>query len=254
MTKIEIKNLNFSYPGREILQDLSFEAGTGSITALIGVNGSGKTTLLLLLLGLIQPDSGEIIIRSNDGESFKPEQSAGKIGYLPQIERFPSDFSVKDYILLGRLPFIGFFSSPTVRDLNVADLLISKLQLDELSSCRLGEISGGELQRVRIARALAQNPDLILLDEPTTHLDISHKKGIYQLLSELRDEGRTIFYSTHDPMDALKHSDNCIMLNDKLPAITGKTQNIIDAKRLSAYFHVETEILEVNKQKVILYK
>jgi len=254
MKKIVLENLNFFYPGNKILRNINFESGPYSITSLIGTNGSGKTTLLLLLLGLINPNSGRILILNKYGESLKPEQLAGKIGYLPQIERFPSGFSIKDYVLLGRIPFIGFFSSPSKKDLFVTDMLISKLKLDRLSSYKLGEISGGELQRVRIARALAQNPDLILLDEPTTHLDIGHKKEIYQLLSELRDKGKTIFYSTHDPVDALTHSDYCIMLNGKLPAKTGRTTEIINSKNLSTYFHVESEIIELNSQKVILYK
>lgn len=255
MKNFVIEEIYFSYSEREraLIKGFSFQLEAGSITSLIGINGSGKTTILLLLLGYLKPQKGMIYFQSKE-KNVSITDMNGMIGYLPQIEKIPAYFLVKDYILLGRTPYLGLFSSPTRQDREFVDQLIADLKLNNSTDCFLGEISGGELQRVRIARALAQNPEIILLDEPTTHLDIANKRMIYQILYDLKNNGRTIVFSTHDPVEALNFSDYCIMLNEDLPLEVGKSQMIINSKNLSNYFHIESEIREIDGQNIILFK
>ena len=250
---IRFDNVSFSYFGRRerVIKDFNFEIPLGSRTALLGLNGTGKTTLLMLLLGYIAPLEGKIII-SKDGKENPITDMNGAVGYLSQNENIPFDYTVREFIMLGRAPHILKFNIPSENDFKVSQRIIESLELSVLAACKLGEISGGELQRVRIARTLAQEPEVILMDEPMTHLDIKNKKYLNKLITSLKEAGKTIVYSTHDPLDVLNFSDNCIIMGKGNKYDAGETEKIIRSKTLSEYFEIPITVINENGHKSIV--
>ena len=178
----------------------------------------------------------------------------GLIGYLPQRENIPFDYSVGDFILLGRNSKIGFFETPGKEDIQKVSEAMQFLDITDLSDRRLSKISGGELQRVRIARLLVQDPLIILLDEPSSHLDVKSNKQIIELIGRLRDLGKIIIYSTHEARDALNYSDYSILMQKKKATISGASQKVVTKESLSEYFDTEIEISEIDGHKIVLVK
>ena len=250
---IRFNNVSFSYFGRKerVIKDFSFEIPLGSRTALLGLNGTGKTTLLMLLLGYIAPMEGKITFSKN-GQEYPITDMNGAVGYLSQNENIPFDYTVREFIMLGRAPHILKFNIPSENDLKINQQIIESLDLKELASSKLGEISGGELQRVRIARTLAQEPEIILMDEPMTHLDIKNKKYLNGLITNLKESGKTIIYSTHDPLDVLNFSDRCIIMGRNNKYEAGETERIIRSKTLSDYFEIPITVINENGNKSII--
>ena len=250
---IRFKNVSFSYFGRKekVINDFNFEIPMGSRVALLGLNGTGKTTLLMLLLGYIAPLEGKIIL-SKDGQEKPISSMNGAVGYLSQNENIPFDYTVREFIMLGRAPYILKFKVPSENDFKVSQRIIESLELTALATSKLGEISGGELQRVRIARTLAQEPELILMDEPMTHLDIKNKKYLNGLITNLKEAGKTIIYSTHDPLDVLNFTDSCIIMGKNNKYEAGVTEKIIQSKTLSDYFEIPITVINESGNKSII--
>ena len=171
---------------------------------------------------------------------------------MSQNENIPFDYTVREFIMLGRAPHILKFNVPSENDLKVSQRIIESLELSVLATSKLGEISGGELQRVRIARTLAQEPEIILMDEPMTHLDIKNKKYLNGLITNLKEAGKTIIYSTHDPLDVLNFSDRCIIMGRNNKYEAGETEKIIRSKTLSDYFEIPITVINENGNKSII--
>lgn len=250
---IRFKNVSFGYSDRKgkIIKDFCFEIPIGSRTALLGLNGTGKTTLLMLLLGYIAPLEGKITFNKNN-EELPITDMNGAVGYLSQNENIPFDYTVQEFIMLGRAPHILKFNIPSENDFQISQQIIHSLDLTALALNKLGEISGGELQRVRIARTLAQEPEIILMDEPMTHLDIKNKQYLNKLINNLKETGKTIIYSTHDPLDVLNFSDRCILMgrNNKFEA--GETEKIMRSKTLSDFFEIPITVINEKGNKSIV--
>jgi iron complex transport system ATP-binding protein len=251
--KIRFNNVTFGYFGRKgkVIKDFSFEIPLGSRTALLGLNGTGKTTLLMLLLGYISPLEGNIIINKGGKVKLVTEMN-GEVGYLSQNENIPFDYTVQEFVMLGRAPHILKFQVPSENDFDISEQILESLDLTGLVLSKLGEISGGELQRVRIARTLAQEPEIILMDEPMTHLDIKNKKYLNELITKLMEAGKTIIYSTHDPLDVLNFSDRCIIIGKNNRYEAGETQKIINSKTLSDYFEIPITVTNEKGNKSIV--
>jgi ABC-type cobalamin/Fe3+-siderophores transport system ATPase subunit len=252
VNQIHLLNISFSY-NRKIpflIENLSIDIPLKESTVLLGLNGAGKTTLLLLLLGYLKPTSGKVQISENSVLRDIGDLN-GRVGYLSQTENIPFEFIVREFILLGRAPHILRFQTPSKKDYEICDQLIETLELAYIKERKLGEISGGELQRVRIARTLAQEPEVILMDEPMTHLDIKNKKYLNELISELKKTGKTIIYSSHDPLDALNYSDNCIIVGKNNQYLAGKTAEVITSETLSRFFELSIEVINEMQSKSI---
>lgn len=250
---IQLKDVTFSYNKKPsyLINNFTIDIPLNKATALLGLNGTGKTTLLLLLLGYLNPTSGNILISKNGDMKIVSELN-GRVGYLSQTENIPFDYIVKEFVLLGRAPNILKFNTPAKNDYEICDQIIETLGLTYLKERKLGEISGGELQRVRIARTLAQEPEIILMDEPMTHLDIKNKKYLNELISEIKQKGKTIIYSSHDPLDVLNYSDNCIIVGKNNQYLAGATKEIITSEILSKFFELSITVVNKNRTKSIL--
>ena len=253
--QLVMDNISFRYNGGKnyIIKDFSMKIPNPSVTTLLGLNGSGKTTLLMLLLGFYHPESGEIYIE-DESRKIPIEELNGQIGYLPQRENIPFDYPVSDFILLGRNSKIGLFNMPGEEDIQKVVEAMQFLEISDLAERRLSRISGGELQRVRLARMLVQDPLIILLDEPSTHLDVKSNKQFIELIGRLRDLGKITIYSTHEAKDALNYSDYSILMQKKKKMISGVSSQVVTKETLSEYFDTEINIREIEGQKVVLVK
>lgn len=191
---ISVEDVSFSYEGPPVLEDVSLEVTPGEMLGLVGPNGGGKSTLLKIILGLLRPDRGRVRVFG-----LPPREGRKEIGYVPQSTSFAADFpiSVEEAVLLGRLGRTRFLGGYSRRDREVAAEVMERTSVLELRRRRLGELSGGQLQRVLIARALASRPRVLILDEPTSHMDLRVEEDVFDLLKELNVR-MTIVVVSHD--------------------------------------------------------
>lgn len=252
--KITAENISYAFDisSTKVFQDLSFEIPGGNIFSIIGMNGSGKTTILKTLLGYYPPTEGKIIFQQ-DENNYQLSEIRGLIGYLPQNEQVPLRMNANDYISLGRMPFLSIFGMPVMDEPKIILGVIRDLGITELRFTPLGEMSGGELQRVRLARALIQEPKIILFDEPTTHLDISNKKAIFSMMEKLRRKEKIIVFSSNEPNEALKYSDFTLIVDNNSNYIFGRTKKVITSRSINKFFKVKSEITKIHGEDIIYY-
>ena len=238
-SKLTLDSVSYSYQdGREFrFSDLSFEVPKNTVTCILGRNGVGKTTLLLLILGFLKPSSGIITYPHSKNDAFS-HSANNKIAYLPQIETAPFNIAVSDYVLMGRVPFISPYKVPDQEDIQKVERNLELLDIQHIRDSEIGKISGGELQRVRIARALTQESDLILLDEPITHLDINAKFAMMELIQKMRNMGKTVIFTTHDPVEALQISDLALLIHSDRNVVFGPTPQVVTSHNLSECFNI----------------
>jgi len=209
---ISIHNLNFAYTGTPVLENIQLDVAEGDFIGIVGPNGGGKSTLLKLMLGLLQPESGELRIFGQT-----PRRSVERIGYVPQYANFAKDFpiSVWETVLLGRLTPRRWFGGHSQKDKRLAEQALRETEIWELRARPIGALSGGQLQRVLIARALASQPDILLLDEPTASVDVRAEKTIFELLRHL-NQRMTIIVVSHDVGFISDYVNRVACLNRKL--------------------------------------
>jgi len=227
---LEVNNLSFNYyNSRQIFHDVSFSVNKGEILSILGANGAGKTTLLNCLSNLATPSSGEILFNKQSMAKMGIRDVARIIGYVPQLHTPTYAFNVLEFTVMGRTPYIGAFSTPSAKDYQIAENALERMKLSHLRDKIYTEISGGERQQVTIARALAQQPQLILLDEPTAHLDYGNQYRVVHMIRELAAEGYGVIMTTHNP-------DHATILNDKVAILDreGKINVGVAAEALNA--------------------
>src|SRR6056297_1003833 len=210
---IEVKNVYLTFNEVNVLENVNLTVFQGQFLAIIGPNGGGKTTLLKIILGLINPDSGEVKIK---GHSIKEGRKL--VGYVPQISDFDKDFpiNVEDVILMGRITDQkGLFFNYSQEDKEFSKEIMKDLDIYEIRDRQIGRLSGGQLQRVLIGRALAAEPEILLLDEPTASLDAESRSNIYKILKDINDE-ITIIVATHDLSAISSYFDSVACLNKNL--------------------------------------
>ncbi|MEO0087678.1 MAG: ABC transporter ATP-binding protein [candidate division WOR-3 bacterium] len=212
----EIKNLYFQYRKEEpLFEGLSIKIKEKEWFSIIGPNGSGKTTLLKLMAGLLRPQKGAIILFNNNLFSLTSKERAKFIGYFPQESFFIFDYTVKEIVLMGRNPYVNWFSQVSKKDIEVVERCMELTETINLKDKKISELSSGERKRVILARILAQEPKVLLLDEFTTHLDISYQLEFINLLKRLKEaKDLTIVFLTHD-LNLASISSDRILLIDK---------------------------------------
>ncbi|MBN2155295.1 MAG: ABC transporter ATP-binding protein [Candidatus Lokiarchaeota archaeon] len=210
--EINVDSVSFAYNSTPVLNNISFTVQKGEFIGIVGPNGAGKTTILKLIQKLLKPKSGKIQIRERSLKGMKLEDIAKTIGYIPQTELTQFPTSVFNTILMGRKPHFSW--GPTENDLEIVSSIILNLGLKDLSLRNINEMSGGQRQKVIIGRVFAQDPDILLLDEPTANLDLHHQLEILDLLKDLSKRGKTVVMAIHDLNLALKYCDKFIMVHD----------------------------------------
>jgi ABC-type Mn2+/Zn2+ transport system ATPase subunit len=210
--RIRVENVSVNYGGTFALQNASLHVNGGSICALIGVNGAGKSTLFKAIMGFVTPTAGSVYI---DGLPIRPAQKRGLVGYVPQAEEVDWAFpvSVWDVVLMGRYGFMNFMRIPSAHDKQVAEKALRRMDMWAYRDRQIGALSGGQRKRAFLARALAQEAKIMLMDEPFTGVDANTEQMVIQLLGELRDEGDTILISTHDLNSIESFCDHVAFVN-----------------------------------------
>lgn len=228
MTALRVENLSFSRKNRGLVLDtLTFEIGEGACLAILGANGSGKTTLLSLLAGRLKPDSGRVLLGDVSVGDLDGRALAHKVALLPQIERLPFNYKVLDFVLMGRAPHVPALALPGPSDEAAAILALEELGIDELRNRPAGELSGGEFQLVRIARCLAQEAPILLLDEPTSMLDPANAHRVASSLGTIARSGRTIIFTTHDLDLAAGLAGEALILHEAKILTRGSPSSIL---------------------------
>lgn len=247
MYSIEVKNLKFGYRESLVLKGLSFNIKKGEFVSIIGPNGSGKSTLLKTLNNLYKPNSGDILIEGKNVEDYSKRDLAKIVGFVPQDTTIDYEFTVEDIIMMGRHPYKGRFQKEDKIDYKIVNDVMEMTNTLKFKDSLITEISGGERQRVIIAKALAQNPSIILLDEPTSHLDINHQIELLNLLRTLnKEKGTTIILVIHDINLAARFSDDIILLNEGEIIGIGNPEDVITAKNIEKAYNLDVAI-ENNK-------
>ncbi len=253
MNIIEIANLSFSYSQAAVLEDLSFGVDDGSFLAVAGPNGSGKTSLLKILCGQLKPSSGDVTIAGAAISSYTSSGLAGKVAVVPQ-EFIPAfEFSVFETVMMARTIHFGTLGFESKKDTDIVVETLKSTNTFELADRSLSQISGGERQRVFIARALAQDTPIILLDEPTSFLDLGHQVAIYDLLKKMQSERhKTIISVTHDINLAAQYCDQVLLLSSDRRSLMGRPENILSAANLEKIFAVDGFTGRLGKQNFFL--
>ncbi|MGI9535880.1 MAG: ABC transporter ATP-binding protein [Desulfocapsaceae bacterium] len=248
----ELDNIDFSYNLVPCLEHLSLSLDSGRFYGLLGPNGSGKSTLIDLLSGYLKPDTGMVRLNGLPLQSYKRSELATMLTVVPQRFDFNFDFNVYETVMMGRYPHIPRFSSPTRADHSkVADAL-TLLDIDHLAQRSVRKLSGGETQRVMIARALVQDTDFILLDEVTANLDINHSIAIMQNIKVLVDRGKTVIAALHDLNMALGFCDYVIILDGGRLHQHGIASEVINDELVADIYQVASEIIRVDDGSVHL--
>lgn len=242
---LNVKSLNFGYKGASILKDISFCINPEEFVAVIGPNGSGKTTLIKTILKHEIPDSGTIQILENDISCLSSRDLAMHISAVMQAID-PTAMKVRDYVLLGRMPFFRkyqFFE--TRQDLDIAQKYMELTGIAHLADSQMTQISGGERQLCAIAKALTQEPDLLVLDEPTSHLDITHQKTILDLITTLKKElSLTILMVLHDLNLAAEYADRLILLSKETKTIfsSGTPEDVLTQNHIQTVYRTQIKV------------
>ncbi|MFB4314347.1 ABC transporter ATP-binding protein [Actinomadura sp. 21ATH] len=239
---ITVRDLDVALDGRPVLHGVSLEVPAGSWTAVIGPNGAGKSTLLRAVLGL-RGAAGEISIAGADPRALKPRERARLVAYAPQNPNLPAGMAVLDYTLLGRSPYIPHLGRESARDRAVAAEVLERLDLAGLAGRTLDRLSGGERQRVVLARALAQQTSVLLLDEPTTALDIGHQQQVMELIDRLRlADGLTVVTTIHDLTLAGQYADDLVLLSGGRVAAAGPPAGVLTRDAVAAHFDARVRV------------
>ena len=245
---MDINDLVFTYNKKKVLDNVTFDIRPGEILGILGMNGCGKTTLLKNLNKNLEPDAGAILLEGDDMGEMPKRSIAQKIAVVPQGNEIKFAFTVKDIVSMGRIPFLSTFSGESSEDVRIIEDAIVMTGLEGYRDRYINTMSGGERQRVIIARALAQTPKIILMDEPTLHLDINTQFEVLDLVYKLsREKGLTVVIVSHDLPLVARYCDRIIMLKDKKIFAMGKPDDILTKENIAEVFMVDGELTTDSK-------
>jgi len=249
---LKIDHMSFSYGEHQVLKDVSFEVERGTFLSVLGPNGVGKTTLFRCIMGAQKCYTGGIYVEGEDIRQMSRSELAGKVGYIPQIHRPTFGYTVLDTVLMGLTGQMNFFSVPKPAHVERAMAALSRMGMADYSDRLYSKMSGGEQQLVLIARAIAQNADILIMDEPTSALDFGNQYRVLEQVKQLSEEGYTILLSTHNPQHALSFSDHILALFGGKVAAYGNTKETLTETLIETLYRMHAEFLDTEHGSVIL--
>ena len=242
---LELRNVCCGYQNTTILSNISFSVKKGEIVCVLGANGVGKTTLYRTLLNILPPVAGSVLLGGTDIRSMGRETLARRIAYVPQAHTALHPYAVLDVVTMGRTAHLSLFRAPAKAEEAMAYSALEALQISHLAQRPLAEISGGERQLVYIARALAQNADILLMDEPTANLDIGRQAMILARIHALSRMGKAVLFSTHAPADAFQCGHTVVSLLGGSRYCAGSPRDVLTEALLREMYGVEVDIRSV---------
>jgi iron complex transport system ATP-binding protein len=236
---LSIRNVTFQYGSAPVLKGASLEVRSGSFLGLLGPNGSGKTTLLRIAAGLLKPGGGSVAVCGRPAVEMSRAEMARHLALLPQSPTLPLTFIARDLVMMGRTPFLGLLGRESREDLLIVERAMEMARCGDLAERRLEELSGGERQRVLLARALAQEPRVLLMDEPTAHMDMRHQIGVADLVVDLVRDGLAAVGVFHDLNLAACYCDRVAVLHRGTIVVEGPPAEVMREGLLSHVFGVD---------------
>lgn len=243
--KLAAQGLAFGYRDRRIGSDVTLELAAGEVLCMLGPNGSGKTTLFKTLLGLLPPQSGAVLIEDRDARTLTRDAIARQISYVPQAHGAFFPYTVRETVLMGRTAHLGLFSAPSARDYAATAAAIERMGITHLADAIYTQISGGERQLALIARALAQEARVVIMDEPTANLDFGNQVRVLERIRALAGEGIGVLLSTHDPDHAFLCADRVAMLHQGRLIACGTVTEVMTAEKLQQIYGVAVTVTAV---------
>lgn len=251
--QLEVKNVSCGYPSRTVLQDISLSMTAGEALCLLGPNGVGKTTLFKTMLGFIKVHAGQILLNGEDISKWSRRQFAQKVGYIPQEHNPPFPYKVIDVVVMGRTAHMRAFAAPGPRDLAIAEEALRILDSDYLQERVYTEISGGERQLVLIARALAQQPEILVMDEPTSNLDFGNQVRVLKHIKKLVQKGNLgVIMTTHNPNHAFLFASKVAALGKNNMFVFGTPEEVLTEQNLKTLYGVDVKIIGEGNRKVCM--
>jgi len=239
---ISFNNLSLGYGNNTILENINLELPSGSITALLGPNGCGKSTLLKSITKILKPSKGEVRYKNKDIKTIESKYFSTQIALLPQTQPIPEGITVETLISYGRSPYTGFWGKITKNDKEFMYKVMKEVGVLELKDSYLNELSGGQRQRAWLAMVLAQDTPYILLDEPTTYMDINHQIELMSILRRLNKKGKTIIVVLHDINQASRYCDHLVLLKKGKLIAQGTPKDMITQSMMKKVFEIDTKI------------
>ncbi|AFV10368.1 ABC transporter, ATP binding protein [Thermacetogenium phaeum DSM 12270] len=249
--KLKLQDLAFAYEkNNEVLRGVTLEVESGEVLCLLGPNGAGKTTLFKSILGLLKPSKGKVLIDGKDVRDYPRKELAHYLGYVPQNHIPPFPFRVLEVVLMGRTAHINNFAVPSTVDVEIAREAMRRLNIGHLENRNYAEISGGERQLVLIARALAQKPGILVLDEPTSNLDFGNQLRILRHIKRLAESGLTVVMSSHFPEHAFYCGSKVAVMQKGRIIHVGRPEEVITGQNLKEIYGVEVEVAEIERKGI----
>jgi iron complex transport system ATP-binding protein len=240
-----IENLSVSYGSHPVLKNVTLTVRTGEVLALIGPNGAGKSTLIRAVSGIIPTLQGKVRTNGDDFDMLKPMQRARYLAVVPQAVSLPPAYTVWETVLLGRTPYLGFIGQTSLTDEDLAWRALKRVNADKLADRRVGELSGGEQQRILLARALCQATPILLLDEPTAHLDLQYQVSLLDLVHDLANQDKlAVLLAMHDLNLAARYADRIALMVAGEIRIIGTPAEVLKADLISEAYCLPVQVVE----------
>lgn len=245
---LEVKQLGFSYNKKKpVFEHVNFQLDAGEILTILGPNGAGKSTLLNCLANLLTPDTGQILLKGEDVRELSPRKAAQILGYVPQSHTSAYGYSVRDFVVMGRAPYLGIFQKPGERDYAIVDRVMEELGIAKFAEQPYTQISGGERQQALIARAIVQQPGIIMFDEPTNHLDYGNQMRMVKKIRSLAEKGYAVIMTTHMPDHAMMLGGKTAVLDQNGEFLTGRTEDILTEEILQKIYRAKIRMVYVEE-------
>jgi ABC-type cobalamin/Fe3+-siderophores transport systems, ATPase components len=246
---LSVRELSFSYDKGlpDVFREISFTVDPGEVFIILGANGAGKSTLLNCVTGVMSCYRGSIRLQGRDIREISSRDKALLMGYVPQLSMPTFNYTVRDYVVMGRAPYIGLMGTPNDGEYAVADRVIREMGIEKLSDKLITRISGGERQQVQIARVLAQEAKLVILDEPTNHLDFGNQLKILRIIREMARAGLAIILTTHMPDHAFLLRGKIGILRQDGSMHTGRTDEILTENSLRELYHTDLRLIHIEE-------